>query len=118
MRCDLQENDSQTFVRYLFGLNTQIANTVELQTFENLEELTKLALKVEAQLKKGKSSLSRGNSSYPSTSNSTPLAAQNLTDPSPQNPKTENHSFPNNTIQQAARNTAPICTCHVCLPRI
>ncbi|VFQ77733.1 unnamed protein product [Cuscuta campestris] len=46
MRCDLQENDSQTFVRYLFGLNTQIANTVELQTFESLEELTKLALKL------------------------------------------------------------------------
>ncbi|VFQ74025.1 unnamed protein product [Cuscuta campestris] len=45
MRCDLQENDSQTFVRYLFGLNTQIANTVELQTFESLEESTKLALK-------------------------------------------------------------------------
>ncbi|VFQ83161.1 unnamed protein product [Cuscuta campestris] len=65
MRCDLQENYSQTFVIYLFGLNTQIANTVELQTFENFEELTKLALKVEAQLKKGKSSLSRGNSSYP-----------------------------------------------------
>ncbi|VFQ90318.1 unnamed protein product [Cuscuta campestris] len=41
MRCDLQENDSQTFVTYLFGLNTQIPNTVELQTFENLEELTK-----------------------------------------------------------------------------
>ncbi|VFQ73672.1 unnamed protein product [Cuscuta campestris] len=74
MRCDLQENDSQTFVRYLFGLNTQITDTVELQTFENLEELTKLALKVEAQLKKGKSSLSRGNSSYPSTSNSSPLS--------------------------------------------
>ncbi|VFQ90321.1 unnamed protein product [Cuscuta campestris] len=54
MRCDLQENDSQTFVRYLFGLNTQIANTVELQNFESLEDLTKLALKVEAQLKKGK----------------------------------------------------------------
>ncbi|VFQ90724.1 unnamed protein product [Cuscuta campestris] len=54
MRCDLQENDSQTFVTYLFGLNTQIANTVELQTFENLEELTKLALKVESQLKKRK----------------------------------------------------------------
>ncbi|VFQ82890.1 unnamed protein product [Cuscuta campestris] len=93
MRCDLQENDSQTFVRYLFGLNTQIANTVELQTFESLEELTKLALKMEAQLKKGKSSLSRGNSSYPSTSNSTPLAAQNPTDPSPQNPKTVHPIF-------------------------
>ncbi|VFQ86099.1 unnamed protein product, partial [Cuscuta campestris] len=73
MWCDLQENDLQTFVRYLFGLNTQIANTVELQTFESLEELTKLALKVEAQLKKGKSSLSRGNSSYPCASNSTLL---------------------------------------------
>ncbi|VFQ83151.1 unnamed protein product [Cuscuta campestris] len=59
MRCDLQENGSQSFVRYLIGLNTQIANTVELQTFKSLEELTKLALKVEAQLKKGKSSLSR-----------------------------------------------------------
>ncbi|VFQ86098.1 unnamed protein product [Cuscuta campestris] len=88
MRCDLQENDSQTFVRYLFGLNTHIAHTVELQTFESLEELTKLALKVEAQLKKCKSSLSHANSSYPSTSTSTPLAAKNPTPPSPQNPKT------------------------------
>ncbi|VFQ97149.1 unnamed protein product [Cuscuta campestris] len=30
MRCNLQENDLKTSVRYLFGLNTQIANTVEL----------------------------------------------------------------------------------------
>ncbi|VFQ82872.1 unnamed protein product [Cuscuta campestris] len=46
LRCDLQEDDEQTFVRYLFGLNLQIANTVELQSYESLEELTKLALKV------------------------------------------------------------------------
>ncbi|VFQ82894.1 unnamed protein product [Cuscuta campestris] len=45
LRCDLQEDDEQTFVRYLFSLNLQIANTVELQSYESLEELTKLALK-------------------------------------------------------------------------
>ncbi|VFQ91299.1 unnamed protein product [Cuscuta campestris] len=45
LRCDLQEDDEQTFVRYLFDLNLQIANTVELQSYDSLEELTKLALK-------------------------------------------------------------------------
>ncbi|VFQ98959.1 unnamed protein product [Cuscuta campestris] len=48
LRCDLQENEEQTFVRYLFGLNLQIANTVELQGYTTFEELTKLALKVES----------------------------------------------------------------------
>ncbi|VFQ90420.1 unnamed protein product [Cuscuta campestris] len=45
MRCDLQDDDSQTLVRYLFGLNTQIANVVELQSYDTFEELSKLALK-------------------------------------------------------------------------
>ncbi|VFQ70540.1 unnamed protein product, partial [Cuscuta campestris] len=57
MRCDLQENDSQTLVRYLFGLNTQIANIVELQPYDTFEELSKLALKVESQLKRNKAPL-------------------------------------------------------------
>ncbi|VFQ77859.1 unnamed protein product [Cuscuta campestris] len=48
MRCDLQEDDSQTLVRYLFGLNTKIANVVELQTYDTFEELSKLALKGKA----------------------------------------------------------------------
>ncbi|VFQ90819.1 unnamed protein product [Cuscuta campestris] len=92
MRCDLQENDSQMFVRYLFGLNTQIANTVELQMFESLEELTKLALKVEAQLKKGKAHLNRTstpyqhpNNSSPNSPHATPQDAQNPTPTSFQN---------------------------------
>ncbi|VFQ91642.1 unnamed protein product, partial [Cuscuta campestris] len=59
LRCDLQEDDEQTFVRYLFVLNLQIANTVELQSYESQEEITKLALKVEAQIKKSKALLSR-----------------------------------------------------------
>ncbi|VFQ83905.1 unnamed protein product [Cuscuta campestris] len=64
LRCDLQEDDEQTFVRYLFGLNLQIANTVELQNYETLEELTKLALKVEEQIKKSKSLFSKPNPTY------------------------------------------------------
>ncbi|VFQ78800.1 unnamed protein product [Cuscuta campestris] len=64
LRCDLQEDDEQTFVHYLFGLNLQIANTVELQIFEILEELTKLALKVEAEIKKSKSLFSKHNPTY------------------------------------------------------
>ncbi|VFQ97508.1 unnamed protein product [Cuscuta campestris] len=59
MRCDLQEDDSQTLVRYLFGLNTQIANVVELQTYDTFEELSKLALKVESQLKRSKTPFGR-----------------------------------------------------------
>lgn len=88
MRCDLQENDSQTFVRYLFGLNYQIANTVELQPFDSLKELTKLALKVEAQLKKSKSSLNCSNSTYQISSNSTPPTVQTPTPLLPQSNKT------------------------------
>ncbi|VFQ89851.1 unnamed protein product [Cuscuta campestris] len=64
LRCDLQEDDEQTFVLYLFGLNLQIANTVELQSYETLEELTKLALKVEAQIKKSKALFSKPNPTY------------------------------------------------------
>ncbi|VFQ73772.1 unnamed protein product [Cuscuta campestris] len=59
LRCDLQEDDEQTFARYLFGLNLQIASIVELQSYESLEELTKLALKVEALIKKSKALLSK-----------------------------------------------------------
>ncbi|VFR00360.1 unnamed protein product, partial [Cuscuta campestris] len=45
LKCDLQGNEEQIFVRYLFGLNLQIANTVELQGYTTFEELTKVALK-------------------------------------------------------------------------
>ncbi|VFQ83159.1 unnamed protein product [Cuscuta campestris] len=65
LRCDLQEDYSQTFVRYLFGLNVQIANTVELQDYHTLDDLTKLALKVESQIKKGKAAQMRISSSNP-----------------------------------------------------
>jgi len=55
LKCDLREDDSQTLVRYLSGLNEQIAHVVELHTYSSLDELTSLAHKVEQQRKtKGK----------------------------------------------------------------
>lgn len=51
MKCDVREDDAQTLVRYLYGLNSQIANVVELQPYSTLEELSLLAHKVERQLR-------------------------------------------------------------------
>ena len=47
--CDLREDDSQTLVRYLSGLEEHIAHVVELHTYTSLHELSSLAYKVEQQ---------------------------------------------------------------------
>jgi hypothetical protein len=47
MTCDLRENEDQTLVRYLGGLNESIRNVVELQHFSTLDEVSSLAHKVE-----------------------------------------------------------------------
>ncbi|XP_048493901.2 uncharacterized protein LOC125494388 [Beta vulgaris subsp. vulgaris] len=55
MKCDVREDEPQTLVRFLGGLESQIANVVELHTYSTLEELVLLAHKVERQQKaKGK----------------------------------------------------------------
>ena len=52
MRCELQEPQEQTIARFLVvGLNKEIVDTVELQPFLFLENIIKLAIKVERQLK-------------------------------------------------------------------
>nr|GEV57679.1 hypothetical protein [Tanacetum cinerariifolium] len=43
MKCDLPEDDPQTLVRYLGGLETCVANVVELYPYSTLDELTLLA---------------------------------------------------------------------------
>jgi hypothetical protein len=50
-RCDLKEDEPQTLVRYLFGLNDWIRHVVELQPYKSLDELSSLSLKVERQRK-------------------------------------------------------------------
>ncbi|XP_052172190.1 uncharacterized protein LOC127788118 [Diospyros lotus] len=52
MRCELQELQEQTIARFIGGLNREIANIVELQPFVFLEDIIKLAIKVERQLKR------------------------------------------------------------------
>ena len=51
MRCELQEPQEQTIARFLGGLNREIANMMELQPFVFLEDIIKLSIKVERQLK-------------------------------------------------------------------
>nr|GEW34526.1 hypothetical protein [Tanacetum cinerariifolium] len=40
MKCDLPEDDPQTLVRYLGGLDTRVANIVELYLYSSLDDLT------------------------------------------------------------------------------
>ena len=47
MTCDLRENEDQTLVRYLGGLNESIRNVLELQSYSTLDEVSALAHKVE-----------------------------------------------------------------------
>ncbi|GJZ01305.1 gag-pol polyprotein [Tanacetum coccineum] len=55
MKCDLPEDDPQTLVRYLGGLDTRVANIVELYPYSSLDDLTLLAHKVDNQQRsKGK----------------------------------------------------------------
>ena len=52
IRANVNENKKVTMSRFLNGLNRDIANVVELQSYVDLEELVHLAIKVEGQLKR------------------------------------------------------------------
>ncbi|XP_010665969.1 uncharacterized protein LOC104883184 [Beta vulgaris subsp. vulgaris] len=60
MKCEVKEDEPQTLVRFIGGLDVKTANVVELHPFSTLEELINLAHKVEKQQKtKGKMEASR-----------------------------------------------------------
>ena len=40
LKCDLREDENQTLVRYLSGLDDQIAHVVELHPYSSLDELS------------------------------------------------------------------------------
>ena len=50
---DLQEAEEQSIARYLVGLRFKISKTVQLQPYNTLQDVIKLALKVEALNKYG-----------------------------------------------------------------
>jgi len=93
LKCDLKNDETQTFVRYLSGLDDQIAYVIEVHPYSFLDDLSSLAYKVEQQRKgKGKSALSkpytgpypfeRPSNTFPKPQNtlspwSTPPTAQN-----------------------------------------
>jgi len=52
IRANVNEDEKVTMSWFLNGLNTDIANVVELQSYVDLEELVHLAIKVEGQLKR------------------------------------------------------------------
>jgi len=51
IKCDLQEPEKQTIVRYLEGLDPRYANVVDLQAYITFDEVCVLAHKVEQQKK-------------------------------------------------------------------
>ncbi|KAL1190113.1 hypothetical protein V5N11_015534 [Cardamine amara subsp. amara] len=59
LRCDIQEPQERTIVRFVHGLNEEIASKVELQHFWTLDDAKKLAIKVEKQVKAGKKHYTR-----------------------------------------------------------
>jgi hypothetical protein len=52
MKCDIHEKEEQTIARYLGGLNTDIAHPVQLQQYWSVEDVIRLALRVEKQIPK------------------------------------------------------------------
>jgi hypothetical protein len=52
IRANVNEDKEVTMSRFLNGLNRDITNVVELQSYVELEELVHLAIKVERQLKR------------------------------------------------------------------
>ncbi|MCH86529.1 gag-pol poly protein [Trifolium medium] len=68
MKCDIHEKVEQTIARYLGGLNTDIAHPVQLQQYWSVDDVIRLAIRVEEQLPKRssyKNFSSIENSSHP-----------------------------------------------------
>ena len=68
MKCDIHEREEQTIARYLGGLNIDVVYPVQLQQYWSLDDVVRLAMRVEKYLPKKHSYRnfsSTKNSSYP-----------------------------------------------------
>ncbi|XP_017984225.1 PREDICTED: uncharacterized protein LOC108663577 [Theobroma cacao] len=89
MKCDVHEPKEQTVARYLGGLNVEITDVVQLQPYWNLNDVIRLALKVEKQqLRKSSMSSSRQKDS---TSNRGRQSSATIPPPKVNSSKTLNH---------------------------
>ncbi|KAL4384341.1 hypothetical protein GQ457_15G018120 [Hibiscus cannabinus] len=64
MRANIEEDREATMARFLIGLNTEIANVVELQHYVELDEMVHMAIKVERQQRKRATSTQGNNFKY------------------------------------------------------
>jgi len=46
MKCDIHERREQTIVRYLGGLNIDVAHPFQLQQYWSLDDVVRLAMRV------------------------------------------------------------------------
>ncbi|KAL4387363.1 hypothetical protein GQ457_09G018060 [Hibiscus cannabinus] len=83
MRANIVEDREATMARFLAGLNTEIANVVELQHYVELEDMVHMAIKVENQQRR--KTVNRGNTPSKPFSNSF-NAPNNFRKPAPQAP--------------------------------
>ena len=58
-RANIEEDREATMVRFLAGLNREIQNVVELQHYVELEDMVHMAIKIENQVKRRGSSITR-----------------------------------------------------------
>ncbi|KAJ9551630.1 hypothetical protein OSB04_015675 [Centaurea solstitialis] len=85
MKCDIPEDDPQTLVRYLGGLEPRVANVVELHSYQTLAELTLLSHKVDSQ-QRTKGKLDPTRQSFRPTTYSKPISAHKTTAPTNSQP--------------------------------
>nr|GEW58887.1 uncharacterized protein [Tanacetum cinerariifolium] len=99
MKCDIPEDDPQTLVCYLGGLEPRVANVVELHTYQTLVELTILAHKVDSQQRsKGKQEIKPMFKPNPQTKSTIPAQPN-----SPITPKPVNINSPQTNTSKAHR---------------
>jgi len=84
IKCDIQEPEEQTIVRYLGGLDPRYSNVVELQSYASFDDVCVLAHKVEQQ-KKEKQPFKPQNT-QPLTQNQPFNKGSSNPTPKPQNP--------------------------------
>nr|GEY33290.1 hypothetical protein [Tanacetum cinerariifolium] len=85
MKCNVPEDDPQTLVHYLGGLEPRVANVVELHSYQTLTELTLLSHKMDSQ-QRSKGKFEHTCQSFRPTTYSKPTSTNKTTTPTNSQP--------------------------------
>ena len=109
IRCDVVEQEEQMIAHYLIGLHVEISDVVQLQPYWTYNDVCKLAMKVEKQLKEKRGNSFRfftrdgvSNRGSSSTSKTTTIPKTAAAKPIPKNEATSgsNHPITSNTSRK------------------